>query len=305
MKQILLLMLAVLLYSCSKGGEEVVAEINGYKLYASELSQVTTQETFDLLNMAYEIKMRALDDLIKRKLIEYEALGRRILVDEYLDTYVDSIMTVSTGIDTADLSLKNSMRSVLIRHLADSLFNKAQIKRYVYPPKQPKCVVADLCVQYRGNLDAATHLIVASDFCCKRCAEFEKTLKRIYDKYHDRVKFGFVSFADEPNLASLACEAAGKYGKFWEFHDAIFSYNVLPDSAYIWGLAKNLGLDVAGYKQDLQSAETYNNVNHTINKLMERGLFATPTIIINNRLVYITNSYEELTKLLDKELQNK
>ena len=71
------------------------------------------------------------------------------------------------------------------------------------------------------------------------------------------------------------------------------------------GLAKNLGLDVAGYKQDLQSAETYNNVNHTINKLMERGLFATPTIIINNRLVYITNSYEELTKLLDKELQNK
>mgnify|MGYP001072230928 CR=1 FL=1 len=233
------------------------------------------------------------------------ALERSILVDEYLDTYVDSIMTALTGADTADLSLKNSMRSVLIRHLADSLFNKAQIKRYVYPPKQPKCVVADLCVQYRGNLDAATHLIVASDFSCKRCAEFEKTLKRIYDKYHDRVKFGFVSFADEPNLASLACEAAGKYGKFWEFHDAIFSYNALPDSAYILGLAKNLGLDVAGYKQDLQSAETYNNVNHTINKLMERGLFATPTIIINNRLVYITNSYEELTKLLDKELQNK
>lgn len=79
----------------------------------------------------------------------------------------------------------------------------------------------------------------------------------------------------------------------------------MPDSAYILGLAKNLGLDVTRYKRDLQSAETYNNVNHTINKLMERGLFATPTIIINNRLVYITNSYEELTKLLDKELQNR
>ena len=73
-------MLAVLLYSCSKGSEEVVAEINGHKLYASELSQVTTQETFDLLNMAYEIKMRALDDLIKRKLIEYEALERILML---------------------------------------------------------------------------------------------------------------------------------------------------------------------------------------------------------------------------------
>ena len=65
-----------------------------------------------------------------------------------------------------------------------------------------------------------------------------------------------------------------------------------------------MGMDVAAYKQDILSAETYNSVNRTINKLMERGLFATPTIIINNRLVYITNSYEELTRLLNQELQN-
>lgn len=299
-----LLVLTVLLCSCSKGNKEVVAEINGHKLYASELSQVTTQETFDLLNMAYEIKSRALDDLIKQKLIEYEAIDRGVLTDEFLNAYIDSVMVDPTKEYMEDLLAKNRVRSVLIRHLADSLFNRAQIKRYIYPPKQPNCVVADLCVQYRGNLDAATHLIVASDFNCKRCAEFEKTLKRIYDKYHDRVKFGFINFADEPNLASLACEAAGKYGKFWEFHDAIFSYDALPDSAYIFDLARALGLDVSAYKQDVLSAETYDKVNHTIDKLMERGLFATPTIIINNRLVYITNSYEELTKLLDKELQN-
>ena len=60
-----LLVLAVLLFSCSKRNEEVVAEINGHKLYASELSQVTTQETFDLLNMAYEIKIRALEMCIR------------------------------------------------------------------------------------------------------------------------------------------------------------------------------------------------------------------------------------------------
>lgn len=31
---------------------------------------------------------------------------------------------------------------------------------------------------------------------------------------------------------------------------------------------------------------------------------ATPTIIINDRLVYMTNSYEELTQLLNDELTN-
>lgn len=42
----------------------------------------------------------------------------------------------------------------------------------------------------------------------------------------------------------------------------------------------------------------------SIDELVKRGLFATPTIIINDRLVYMTNSYEELTKLLNDELKN-
>ena len=100
---------------------------------------MTTQETFDLLNMAYEIKIRALDDLIKQKLIEYEALDRGVLTDEFLNAYIDSIMGDSAGEYMADLLPKNRVRSVLVRHLADSLFNRAQIKRYIYPPKQPNC----------------------------------------------------------------------------------------------------------------------------------------------------------------------
>lgn len=302
MMKYLLCLFVLFLYSCSNRKNELVAEINAHKLYASELSRVTTQETFDLLNMAYEIRMRALDDLIKRKLIEYEAEDRGLCLEKFLDAYIDSVMSNDTVIHIEDLASKNRLRGVLIEELADSLFKKAQIRRYIYPPKQPTCIVEDLNVHYRGNLDATTHLIVASDYNCKRCIEFEKTLMRIYNEYRDRVKFGFINFADGPILPSLACEAADKYGKFWEFHDAMFACDAIPDSAYIFGLAQNLGLDVDRYKQELLSTENYNKVNHAISRLMEKGLFATPTIIINNRLVYITNSYEELTRLLDQEL---
>lgn len=320
----------LLLCSCSNSGRDVVAEVNGYKIYASELSRLTTQETFDLLSMAYEIKMNALDDLIKHKLIEQEAVLERKTFDVFLDDYVqhfmnlkrDSLVAIYGAVEErvlyakeklnrvssesieGNLSLKNDIRAAIIQHLADSLYNKAQIKRYLYPPKQPKCVVNDLNVQYRGNLDAATTFIVASDFNCKRCVDFEKTLKRIYSKYKDRVKFGFVNFADEPTLAALGCEAAVKYNKYWEFHDAIFEHDALVDSTFIFDFANKQGLPLDEYKRELLSDENYNRVNHTIDKLMERGLFATPTIIINDRLVYITNSYEELTNLLDQELQN-
>lgn len=318
------------LCSCSNRNKNIVAEVNGYKIYSSELSQLTTQETFDLLNTAYEIKLKALDDLIKHKLIEYESVAAGKNYDAYLDDYVKKVMItkkdsllmvygsvkdrvlhsreslnkVSSESIEGNISLKNDIRAAVIQHLADSLYNKAQIKRFLYPPKQPHCTVDDLNVRYRGNLKATTSFIVASDFDCKRCVDFEKTLKRIYNEYKDRVKFGFINFADEPTFASLSCEAAAKYNKFWEFHDAIFEHETLVDSTFIFNIANNFGLDFEGYKQELVSAENYDKVNLSINKLMERGLFATPTIIVNNRLVYITNSYDELKVLLDQELQN-
>ena len=317
------------LCSCSNRDKSIVAEVNGYEISASELSRLTTQETFDLLNTAYEIKLKALDDLIKHKLIEQEAAAVGKTFNVFLDDYVkemingkeDSLLMmfgsvdervlhsrerlskVSSGSIEGNISLRNDIRAAVIQHLADSLYNKADIKRYLYPPKQPQCVISDLNVHYRGNLNAATTFIVASDFDCKRCVDFEKTLKQIYSEYKDKVRFGFINFADEPTLASLSCEAAVKYNKFWEFHDAIFEHEALVASAFVFATASRLSLDVEEYKQELLSAVNYDRVNHTINKLMERGLFATPTIIINDRLIYITNSYEELTRLLKQELE--
>ena len=79
MKQLLYICLLLLLFSCSHANKEIVAEVNDETILLSDLSEASKQELFDLLNMAYEIKMRALDDLIKRKLIEYEALERSIM----------------------------------------------------------------------------------------------------------------------------------------------------------------------------------------------------------------------------------
>ena len=69
-----------------------MAEVNGYEISASELSRLTTQETFDLLNTAYEIKLKALDDLIKHKLIEQEAAAVGKTFNVFLDDYVKEMI---------------------------------------------------------------------------------------------------------------------------------------------------------------------------------------------------------------------
>jgi len=261
--------------------------------------------------------------------LDKEAKKQNMTAEQYLELYVD--MRTGTNLDSikafykladnqvnivrsqlygsspktmeGELTLKNKLRSIFIQQLVDSLYSKASIKKYIFPPKQPKCVITDLCVYYRGNMDASVSFIVASDFTCERCVAFERTLQRIYDKYKDRVKFGFVSFGDSPTLSALACEAAGRQNKFWDFHDTIFAYEGVADSTYIFNLARSKNLDMMRFKRDLLSSENYEMLDKTINDLVNRGIFATPTIIINDRLVYMTNSYEELSRLLEYELQ--
>ena len=329
MKQSLFISLLLLLFSCSHANKEIVAEVNGESIFLSDLSEASKQELFDLLNMAYEIKSKVLDDLIKKRLLENEAKKQNITTEQYLDLYMD--MKIGTNMDSVKklyglsdnqinvmrgqlhnssqaameekLALKNKLRSIIIRQLTDSLYGKAIVKKYVFPPKQPKCMIADLCVHYRGNMEASVNFIVASDFNCERCVAFENTLQLIYDKYKDRVKFGFVSFADSPTLPALACEAAGRQNKFWDFHDAIFEYEGFVDSTFIFNLARSKNLDVTRFRKDLLSSENYKKMDKTISDLVNRGVFATPTIIVNDRLVYMTNSYEELSRLLEYELQ--
>lgn len=297
----------LLLCSCAGKHKDVVAECDGQEILLSELSERTRQEMFDLLNMAYEIKMKAVDDLIKERLLEKEAKRKGVSVEEYINLYVsrkeNSLSLAEMQIITENsVRQKSKQRSYLIQGLADSLFREAKVNKYVYPPRRPELIIADLPIHYRGNLSSSTNLLVASDFDCQRCIEFEKTLQQLYDKYQKKVKFGFVNFAGLPTLPALACEAADNQGKFWTFHAAAFQHKEMADSSFLFDFAQKEGMNMKQFKHDLFSEETYNKVDRTINELTKRGLFATPTVIINNRLVYMTNSFEELSRLLDDEL---
>ena len=72
---------------------------------------------------------------------------------------------------------------------------------------------------------------------------------------------------DKTMLASQAAEAAGKQGKFWEMHDAIFAgqdtwAGYQPDQFETWLVeqAKGLALDTTQFETDLQSAEIVKKV---------------------------------------------
>ena len=177
MKSVLWL-LTLLLCSCTEKQGRVVAIVNEDSIMSTKLSEVTQQETFDLLNMMYETKLTALNSLIKKKLLEAEAQKQRMEVDSFLNFYVnekiainkrdsliakyhlnEDVVYVKGKIEsinsqdsiTKELNLKNRLKSILISELTDSLYASANVKRFIYPPKQPQVTLKGVDVHYRNG----------------------------------------------------------------------------------------------------------------------------------------------------------
>lgn len=308
---------------------DIVAEVNGEIIKSSELEQSVSQQVFDELNRIYQIRSIALDYLIDEKIIEQEAKRNNMSSNEYLENYYNSIVA-KTNTDSLLYSLgvkdvtaikgtsmvnmdKSShegriasdkvLKLSLKKQLLDSLkSNNSEIYKYVYPPRSSKFNLTGLPVYYRGNLDSKVSMVVVSDFECDRCIQAHEKYNDIYEKYKDKVKFGSLSFTSYPTFASLSADAAHKQGKYWEFSDSLFAKKGAIDSLGVYNIAKGLNLDMGKFSRDLHSQSTLEALTNVNDELVRKGMFATPTIIINGRLIFDSNSKKEITHLLDEEL---
>lgn len=327
-----ILILFLLPLSCKqlvKDNNEVIAEVNGEKIYSSDLEVTIQQEIFDELNRIFTMKNIALDQIVDNKLIQIEANKRGMSYDQFMRYYfdlkinsltIDSLSKkyrllepipqireqelgyISTESYEGKISNKYILESCVKKSLIDSLRKCSIINKYIFPPKSPDIGIDNILVYYRGNLNSKVSMLIVSDFECDKCIQYQKIYQNLYLKYKDRVKFGHINFSAIPTLSAIACDAANTQGKFWQFHDSLYARKGFIDSLTVFTIASNLKLDINEFKKSIESDKTANKINKTIQVLVSKGLFATPTVIINNRLIYNSFSSKELEYLLDKEL---
>lgn len=83
--------------------------------------------------------------------------------------------------------------------------------------------------------------------------------------------------------AAKAALAAGKQGKFWEYHDKVFkNYNKLSDGL-LEQFAQELDLDMDRFRKERNSPEITSLINRDIREGNRIGVRGTPTIFINGR----------------------
>ncbi|MBE8992716.1 DsbA family protein [Nostoc sp. LEGE 12450] len=136
-----------------------------------------------------------------------------------------------------------------------------------------------------GSTQSKTVLIEFSDFQCPYCAEAHKTLKQLLVKYPDKVKLVYknlplISIHAEALPSATAAWAAYQQGKFWEYHDALFTNQKQLGEALYLDIAKKLNLDLSKFKRDLTLATPA--ITKDIQLAEKLGVSGTPFFIINS-----------------------
>jgi protein-disulfide isomerase len=100
--------------------------------------------------------------------------------------------------------------------------------------------------------------------------------------------------------AALAALAAGKQGKYWEFHDELFATPKLSTES-IQAIAKKLNLDIEKFQMDMVSPEIQQKLAIDLADAQEAGVTGTPSIFINGAQVK-TRTIPAMQKIIDEEL---
>jgi protein-disulfide isomerase len=126
-------------------------------------------------------------------------------------------------------------------------------------------------------------------------------------KYPKQVKFSYRDFPlrdmhPQAELAAEAARCAGEQGKFWEFHDELFSKPNLLSKEDLAKHAATVGLDADKFAGCLDSGRYDDSIEKDVQDGLQAGVNATPAFFINGILLNGSQPASVFEKAIDSEL---
>lgn len=164
-----------------------------------------------------------------------------------------------------------------------------------------------------GDQNAPVTVITYSDFQCLFCGKFFKEVESgLREKYikTGKVKFIYRDFAflgDESFWAGNAARCAGEQGKFWQYHDYLYSNQSGENQgafskSNLKSFAAALGLDKEKFNSCLDSEKYTAAIQKETKEGGDAGVSGTPASFINGTLYAGALPFVTFTQIIDSEL---
>jgi protein-disulfide isomerase len=308
--------------------KQPVATVDGQTIYDEDLAASVRGQLLPLRNQEYEIKKKALDNLIEQKLLEAAAKKQGLTTEKLLVQEVDSKVP-----DPSDAEIEGyylAQRARLNRPLDDTL--KSQLRLSVKQAKTqqlredymkrlhsdsnvaillspPRVQVGYDPKRLRGNPKAPVMIVEFSDYQCPYCQHVEATLKDVLAKYGDKVSLAYRDFPltkihSQAEIAAVASRCALEQGRFWEYHDQLLAASKLDKDTLV-EYARNLKLDDKQFDSCLTSEKYKAEIEKDSEEGNKAGVQGTPGFFINGVTLSGAEPQDAFTRIIDDELRRK
>lgn len=158
----------------------------------------------------------------------------------------------------------------------------------------------------RGSSSAPVTIVAFSDFECPYCEKGHTIIKQVEREYGERVRIAYkaypLDFHSHAMIAALAARSAQEQGKFWQFHDLLFSQRGL-DMPQLDAYARQAGLDIDRLHADIEALTWGPSVSRDMRQARRLGVTGTPAYFVNGRFLSGAKPIEVMRSIIDQEIE--
>jgi protein-disulfide isomerase len=308
----------------SQDSTDVVAEIGGRQVTAGEIEQKEQSKLLQARYKYYVAEKDALEQYIDDQILELQAKKENITIDELLKRHVainvqepteDQLRFYYEGVQTEesyetarpniiDTVHQLRMKKARAAYIADLRLEYGVVEEL----SQPSAKVEAGNDPRIGSDKAPVQIIEWADYECPYCQKVQPDLLRIKEQFGDQISIVYKDFPlpmhPDALRAAEGARCAGVQGKFWEFHDYLFSSKKLKEDD-MKAEARTLKLDTGKFDQCMDKQEQFEIVKKDAQDAQHLGLSGTPSFFINGRYMSGAISYAKLRDTVQQELASK
>jgi protein-disulfide isomerase len=302
---------------------QTVATVDGEAISAQEVANSAATQLLPLYSQEVQIQTKALEKLIRQKLVESAAKKKGESTDAYLAEEVDRKLPLPSDgevlayylaqpergrqpLEQAREQFRELLRRAQVQYARDAYLDALRAQADVVILFNPlRTTVTYDAARMKGNPNAPVVLVEFADFQCPFCRREEPVLKNVLAKYGAKIALAYRDFpvAQLHPLAEQAAEAshcAGEQGKYWPMHEMLMAGSLEP--AGLKQDAQELKLDEKQFESCLAASKYKDTVENDRKDADRAGITATPTFFINGITIVGAETEENLSRVIDEEL---
>jgi protein-disulfide isomerase len=199
------------------------------------------------------------------------ALDEKAIVDvvrNYLTKNPEILVEMTTELDKRQQAEESAKQQKVISENADAIF------------RSPLAYTA-------GNPSGNVNVVEFFDYNCGFCKRALPEVVKLVDS-DDKVRLVLKEmpiFGEDSEAAAKVALAAGKQGKYFEFHQKMFTTPGKADKDKALRVATDLGLDIPQIEKDMDDPSTTKALEQTKDLADKLGLQGTPLYLIGDQVI--------------------